>query len=338
MAGRTAQDQRPDDDGDVGVRHRLVGSYRLDDSDEHFMERLNDALAQFEEESYGAEVGGSMPGIFVVGAPRTGTTLLVQLLASHLEIGWISNLAAAFWRAPCTGIRLHRRLLGDDLDSSFHSRAGRTDTIAEPHEFGYFWTRLLGHGLTEPEPGSSVDWAAARQTLSHMNRAWGRPIIYKAFQLGFHVTEAVAAMPRSLFVHVRRDPVDTALSILRTRVAMTGSDETWISLRPRGFEAYLDRAPAEQAAWQVLAIESTLSRQLEQVPEANVVELDFDDLARRPGAVLERVRTALETQGRPVPRRRQPPAGFTPGRAADGSARRVEVAAAIERIRADGVG
>jgi hypothetical protein len=336
MAERTSQALRPGDADDV--RHRLVGSYRLDESDEQFMERLNDALARFEEEGYAAEAEGSLPGIFVVGAPRTGTTLVVQLLASHLEIGWISNLAAAFWRAPCTGIRLHRRLLGDDLDSSFHSRAGRTDTITEPHEFGYFWRRLLGHGLTEPEPGSRVDWPTARRTLLHMNRAWGRPIIYKAFQLGFHITEAVAAMPRSLFVHVRRDPVDTALSILRTRVAMTGSDESWISLRPRGFEAFLDRAPAEQVAWQVLSIEKGLTRQLEQLPEANVVEIDFDELARRPGAVLARVRTALETQGCSVPRRRQPPEGFTPDRAADRSSRRVEVSAAIERMRASGLG
>jgi hypothetical protein len=335
MTWRAPPPQRPDGDGDL--RHRLVGSHRLDESDERFMERLNDALAQFEEESCAAEVEGSLPGIFVVGAPRTGTTLLVQLLASHLEIGWISNLAAAFWRAPCTGIRLHRRLLGDDLESSFHSRAGRTDAITEPHEFGYFWTHLLGHGLTEPEPGSRVDWPATRRTLLHMNRAWGRPIVYKAFQLGFHVTEAVAAMPGSLFVHVRRDPVDTALSIIRTRIAMTGSDENWISLRPRGFEAYLDRAPTRQVAWQVLAIESMLTRQLEQLPAANVVELDFDDLARRPGAVLERVRTALETQGCPAPQRRQPPDGFAPSRAADRSARRVEVEAAIEQVRADGL-
>lgn len=323
---------------DADLRTRLVGTYRLDADDERFMQRFNDALAAFEEDLHQVEPSESLPNLFVVGAPRSGTTLLVQVLASQLELGWISNLAAGFWRAPCVGIRLHRRWLGDLLSSDYQSSAGRTGTIAEPHEFGYFWTRLLGHGLAQPEDGHEVDWPTVRRTLLNMDLAWGRPIVFKAFQLGYHVADTVDALPRSLFVHIHRDPVDAASSLLRTRVALTGSVDTWISVRPRGFEAMLERTPEEQVAWQIVETDTRLRGHLERLPEANVVELTYDELIDRPAAVVDRVRHALERHGCTRPSSREPIAAFGPGRVAAEPSQRARIAAAIQRMRIEARG
>jgi ABC-type oligopeptide transport system ATPase subunit len=46
---------------------------------------------------------------FIVGLPRSGTTLLSQLLAYSLDAGYTTNFAARFWLAPVHGLRLGRR-------------------------------------------------------------------------------------------------------------------------------------------------------------------------------------------------------------------------------------
>ena len=64
--------------------------------------------------------------VFVVGAPRSGTTVLIQALAAAFDVGYISNLAASFWQAPALGVLFSRRLVPERIFSG-NSRYGRTE-------------------------------------------------------------------------------------------------------------------------------------------------------------------------------------------------------------------
>jgi len=92
---------------------RRRGAYAKEPSDEEFLRRLNEDLAEREQALY-ADVGVERPVVFVVGLPRSGTTLLSQLLAYCLDAGYVTNVAARFWLAPVHGIRLSRLLAGDE--------------------------------------------------------------------------------------------------------------------------------------------------------------------------------------------------------------------------------
>jgi hypothetical protein len=59
--------------------------------------------------------------VFVLGVPRSGTTLTSQLLAYCLDAGYVNNAAARFWLAPVHGIRLARLIAGDRGERSFRS-------------------------------------------------------------------------------------------------------------------------------------------------------------------------------------------------------------------------
>ncbi len=86
-----------------------------------------------------------IPLIYVVSLPRSGGTLMGQLLCAQLDVGYISNLAARFWLRPSVGIALSSAVLGDDYRNriSFRSKSGRTPAVEDPNEFGYFWTHWL---------------------------------------------------------------------------------------------------------------------------------------------------------------------------------------------------
>ena len=50
------------------------------------------------------------PVVFVVGVPRSGTTLTYQVLAATGAFAYPSNVVARFWRRPGHGVRVQRLL------------------------------------------------------------------------------------------------------------------------------------------------------------------------------------------------------------------------------------
>jgi hypothetical protein len=280
----------------------LAAAYQKNAADEDFLAWLNQTLAGPERASY-TDRPERFPTVHVLGAPRSGTTLVVQLLASELGIGAISNLAAAFWAAPCTGLRLARKLLGGDRRSSFVSDYGRTTGLHEPHEFGYFWASHLKY-RTMSEPASPatdpIDWPGLAQVLTHMTEAAGGPLVFKAFMSGFYAEQLVAVLPRTCFVLVVRDPVENALSILEMRDRYSGDRGAWTSVRPREYAWMCTLSPEEQAAGQALACEAAYRRALAKVPAANTRVVDYASLVADPRGALDDLRALVEAHGPPL--------------------------------------
>lgn len=113
----------------------------LDDT--KFLSALNDRLALFEAEQ-SVTSDREWPHIWVIGLPRSGSTLLMQLICAGLNVGYINNLTARFWRAPQTGMRLSNILLNDTRPKLFSSHYGSSPELSGPHEFSYFWHDRLG--------------------------------------------------------------------------------------------------------------------------------------------------------------------------------------------------
>src|SRR5678815_1019577 len=123
---------------------QLLKEFSKDREFETYLSLLNNSLYEAERKLY-KNYTEKYPTIHVIGVPRSGTTLITQLLSSFLDIGYINNLIAAFWKAPLFGIELSKKLLGTQYLSNFSSSFGRTNNIYEPHEFGYFWNYHLSY-------------------------------------------------------------------------------------------------------------------------------------------------------------------------------------------------
>jgi len=282
----------------------LAAAYRKDPSEEVFLQALNDHMAPFEEACYQA-LEERWPVLHVFGAPRSGTTLAIQLIAANLDVGYIDHLTASFWRAPVAGIRLSRKLLGDRRTSSYESSFGRTEGLHEPHEFGYFWADLLHqHDFLEPSASdaAAIDWRRVRTVLLNMTHAFGRPLAFKTFFAGWYLAELSRAMPRTCYVYVRRDPVANALSILKMRREYAGSEASWVGIRPRAQDRLEGESPEVQAAGQVHYLTAGFERRLGSVEQGHVVEVQYEDMCRDPVAFLEKVRGVLAAHGPSVER------------------------------------
>ncbi|MGD9696715.1 MAG: sulfotransferase [Thermoleophilia bacterium] len=297
-----------------GYRRRqepaLTRDFGKDAGEEDFLEWLNRVIAPEEERAYGdpAEVH---PTLHVIGAPRSGTTLLYQVIANGLDIGYVNNLVAAFWLAPATGVRLSRKLGLDGGSASFDSRFGRTPGIEGPHEFGYFWNHRLGYpDLRQRDPAheATIDWDGLRRAILAMEEARGGPMAFKPMLLTWHLEEMVRHMPRTCYVWIRRDPRDTALSLLKMRASLFGDYAVPSSLQP--VEMDPSDPPWRQVAVQVVALERTIEEAARRMGPERVLSIRYERLCADPGGVLGDIRALLGRHGAP-PALRSVPEPFT---------------------------
>ena len=113
------------------------------DDFECFVENLNNCLLA----PFGSPRSRENPRLSaqIVGLPRSGTTVLYQLMAHTRCVGYPSNLMALFWKTPTVGATIQKHLAQHRPTLSITSVAGRTREPMDPHEFGYFWRSMLGH-------------------------------------------------------------------------------------------------------------------------------------------------------------------------------------------------
>jgi hypothetical protein len=293
----------------AGENARRVAAYRKDERLEAALRGWNDALAERPRATPPPTF--TAPILLVVGAPRSGTTLLMQHLSRALAVTTADNVVSRFWGAPALGVLVSRSLraqVGGEFtpDATPTSDHGVTRGVFEPHEFGYFWQRFFdfsgGHALTE-HTLITADWAGLRRELAEMQAAGeGLPLCLKGVAVSQVLGALAAHLPEACFVVTDRDPADVAHSMLRAREARYGDARTWWSVEPRGHEAMAALPPVPQVAAQLAGILRGVREGLSGVDPVRVLRVAYTDLCRTPDAVVDRVAALAGRFGAPVPR------------------------------------
>jgi hypothetical protein len=288
--------------------------YQRNLADDTFLEALNQRVEQAELDSY-RDLEEEYPTIHILGVPRSGTTLALQLLAGHTDVRYVDHVAAAFWRAPVTGLRLSAALRRQvPRHSSYRSDFGRTQSLTEPHEFSYLWARLFGtefglESLREPSRPESVDWEFFKRVITNMCDAVAGPIVFKSFHAIWHLRALCEALPKTVVVVVKREPIAVAQSLVKMRERLYGSREAWASVKPREYELLKDADYATQIAGQIHYVGEAIDQGINDVDRDALIEVDYRDLCREPAAFLERVVEVVAAKGFRL-RTVDPPSGF----------------------------
>ncbi len=278
--------------------NQRVEEYAKNSQEEKFFLSLNEALktAQIEFPPVDREML-KVPIIYVIGTPRSGTTLLYQILCKYLHVGYINNLIARFWLRPSVGIRLSETILGPDsrhlveLKSSYGTTAG----IAGPHEFGYFWRYWLKldesptHHLSK-RALAKVDAQGLKHALENeILGSFRRAVVFKNIICGFHASFLTELHPDSLFVNITRDTLATTRSILNARKKRFGSYKAWWSLKPATypFNIFPDN-PAAEVVKQVFDCRREVEIELSK-PGVNAINITYEQLCTETEQVLARI-------------------------------------------------
>ncbi len=267
------------------------------DEFEQLLSRLNAVLA--------TEFADDVPGrrdllsCQIVGLPRSGTTILHQLIARTGVVGYPSNVMAMFWRAPALGARLQRQLASQRPSIGLTSLAGRTAEPLDPHEFGYFWRSLLGHernAMTADRP--PTDPTRAQDVFDGVTSAFDAPVVYKNFLAPLHVEYLTRSLSRQRFVIVHREPRDVATSLLRTRVRIGTPPDAWLGPAPVDARASY-ASVGERVEHQVESLGRTLSESgLLEHPSA--VHVEYPQIVADPRSAVAAVLDQVDATSRSV--------------------------------------
>lgn len=253
---------------------------------EAMMARLNNAVfCEFKEEQPSRR---DLLTLQIVGLPRSGTTVLYQLLARSGALGYPSNIMALFWKAPHIGAAIQKKLATSAELVSLESYAGRTSGPMGPHEFGYFWRNALGHSANSMDvDGQQVEGEYLQNVLDLVNSAFDRPTVYKNFLVPAHYDLFFQEMERQRFLYVRRDPVEVVSSLLKVRREISVSTEENFGTVPAGFTPHPHDC-LQTVIDQVIGLLSAYSSHSFE-SHVDVLALNYTEICNDPRGTIETV-------------------------------------------------
>ena len=284
----------------------LTAEFKKNARLEKYLDDLNSLLAATEIEAIARKrAHPKYPVIFIVGAPGSGTTLVMQWLASTGLFSYPSNLIARFYKAPYLGAKIQRMLTdpelsfreevmlpGADNEDFFSSDLGQTRGLFAPNDFSAFWDHLYGRTQNLDyciEEVAGLDVAYARSELAAFESVLDRPLVFKATQLCLQISFLSTMLPNALFFFVRRHPYYTAQSIYRARQRMFGDTTRWFSHKIPQYARLATQTAFKQVAGQVYYTNKLIEEQLQQLPAARRLDIDYDDFCIAPKRVWQGV-------------------------------------------------
>jgi len=280
-------------------KKRLPG-YRKESEEENYLLNMNQALQSIEMLLY-RNYPIEHPFLFVFGLPRSGTTLITQLIAHTFDIGYINNLIARFWLAPVHGIKLSKNIIGDQKQITFRSDYARTFHISDIHEFGYFWRYWLKKETLQDitcvrEMEKNIDWAGLKKVLANIQHEFNKPMVFKNIFGSYHIQKLNEVIERVLFIYIKRDLCDVAVSILDARKKYYPDLNTWWSSIPIEYEQLKNLNYLEQIAGQVYFLTVLYERQIESLKDENYVLIDYEELCKNPRSIIMKIKQICQTK------------------------------------------
>lgn len=216
--------------------------------------------------------------VFLIGPPRTGTTILYQRLLTHYRFTYPSNMDAALFTMPSLAHCVSRRFK-DRI--RFHG---------DSSDYGYV-AGMWGASEAGPMMRYFLDNESRREmfgnAVRYVSAASGLPFLCKNTLNSVRLPAIFEALPNAFVVRTHRDREATARSILKMR-RHNGDETEWAGVKPDGYEAVLDQEPIEQTRWQYDAVQARIDNDLRAVGH-QAFDVVYEEFVADPPGILGRL-------------------------------------------------
>lgn len=224
-----------------------------------------------------------------------------QLLVQQLDIAYISNVFARYWKSPYLGACISRIFKPSQMVTDYSSSFGITKEFWEPNEWGYYWRRSFGidlnTGMSRSKECFSSGLDLVGKQVSAMQSVTQTPIIFDNLDIFHYLSDIATAFENSLFVHINRDTFYVANSILNAKLSRFGDLDSWYALRPQNHEKISRLHPVEQCVAQVHSIEKDLKRQIQRIDKKRILSVEYEELCKDPEQAILNFRAFVNTHG-----------------------------------------
>ena len=265
-----------------------------------------------------AALGYDSKMVFIVGPPRSGTTLLYEAMVTRYRFGYISNVAHRLYKTPATATKLFAQCIAG-WRGRFASRYGHISGWGSPNEGGWVWRRWIPeeHYL-DADKTDAIPIEIIRGTFAAISQILRGPMLNKNVMHSVHMQVLDRLFPGCLYIAMHRNLVDNVRSVLHARIETNGLAQInqWLSVKPRGWERFQYAAAVDQVAFQVRLTTKHILEDASILGTERLCCLAYEDLCDHPEVTMNQVREFLAGHGITVEDRLLLPERFTlsPGR------------------------
>ena len=240
----------------------------------------------------------SAPQLFILGLPRSGTTLIYQYIAHRLNVSYFTFGVGKHPYAPCITTLAQRKLHGH-YSSSFESHYGKDalGNAVAPREAGVWWNRFFDKdNYVELDNLEKKQIRQIRNTIACVQNIFGgMPFINKNVKHLLRIEALGQIFPNSKFLIVERDIEDVAISILRGRHENLLDASQWWSVRPPDYAELVGLPVEKQIARQCISLKQKMEVDLSKLPNERVIRIQYKDFCNAPEDLVRKIISAIDT-------------------------------------------
>jgi hypothetical protein len=222
------------------------------------------------------------PVFFIIGVPRSGTTIVYQCLTQTLNVCYPNQICTLLPQAPIIALKL----------ANFFSK--------NPHNcFESILGHSIGRGLLGPDEwetffdsyifplNNEIRYKRLQNIAYHQNQ----PLMVKALNASLNIIDIYRAIPNAKFIWVKRDSTEVARSIIRAkRVEKTKREDLWY-IKPDSIQSKHFSSEIEQVIAQIKEIKNTISKDLKKIPKQSFIMIEYQNFCYAPEKHVRKIST-----------------------------------------------
>lgn len=258
------------------------------------------------------------PPIFILGAPRSGSTLIYQVITDAFDVAYLSNRHCQNFGVPA----LVERIFSPSKNkspSNYTSNHGQTIGWSAPSECGGWWYRFFP---TDPVYVTLADvneykMRCFRRSLLSFTEVNGKSVVFKNLYASMRLEAITKYIPEALFVVIKRNEIDNAHSILEGRMKALGCYDQWWSLPPPNVEQLKLLEPAQQVVEQIRTVHDVINQAIDAdlIDRGRVLTIQYENFCEDVHRSIYEFEKFFLENGLTVARRSSVPGKFPLNRA-----------------------
>jgi len=237
------------------------------------------------------------PPVFIIGSPRSGTTVLYQLLCKNFNFGFINNFVSDWYRLPILATYFYKKFLEKKNNVRLESRFGQSKYLDGPNEFGKFWYQWFDNFHNPKEPFESVR-NEIRLEVSGLTSIHKKSILFKNVVNSMRVIPINKIFNNCIFLVITRDELDTAQSILNARIKLyNNKNHIWSVTPPSVTDLGSNDSYWIQIVQQIRGVYSNINSAKKIIGENKFIYVNYKELCNNTSEVLNWIKNKLNNQG-----------------------------------------
>ena len=225
--------------------------------------------------------------IFIIGIPRSGTTIAYQLISNHFKVEAFRNIDNYFYKNFC----FTKRFVPFESTQTFSSHKGYVKGLFGLSECSHIFKYWLNNPLYETS-NKLIDSYSVKKFKKRLGfLSSSKPLVFSYIGNVLIIDDLLRIFDNCMIIRLDRDRNDLLASLIKCH--KEEEEEGFFSIKPKNWESFKSKTPDQKAKFQ----HQSLSEILYHSKSNRIIDINYEDLCNKTEDVMESIQKKAETLG-----------------------------------------